>query len=48
MSIKVRYFAILKDSLGRSEDDLAWTGYYPCVTFGRVLMRFYLKWDINE
>ncbi len=26
MSIKVRYFASLKDSLGRSEDDLAWTG----------------------
>jgi sulfur-carrier protein len=26
MSIKIRYFASLKDSLGRSEDDLAWTG----------------------
>lgn len=26
MSIKVRYFASLKDSLGRSEDDLACTG----------------------
>jgi molybdopterin synthase sulfur carrier subunit len=26
MSIKVRYFASLKESVGRSEDDLAFTG----------------------
>jgi sulfur-carrier protein len=26
MSIKVRYFASLKESLGRSEDDLEFTG----------------------
>jgi len=27
MSIKVRYFAGLKESLGRSEDNLAFTGF---------------------